>query len=52
MKAKPTFLSYISVEKRLRKEQSKQENVAKHSKQSVDQVSQLEKRAPSAIESN
>ncbi|MBC3542008.1 hypothetical protein ACFSC6_08810 [Rufibacter sediminis] len=44
MKAKATFLSYISAEKRLRKEQLKA-NSAKKNTALGEQVSQLEKRA-------
>ncbi|WP_207432811.1 hypothetical protein [Sabulibacter ruber] len=44
MKAKATFLSYISAEKRLRKEQSKLKNAAKMNKTHVEQVAQLENR--------
>ncbi|WP_181304501.1 hypothetical protein [Rufibacter sp. XAAS-G3-1] len=44
MKAKATFLSYISAEKRLRKEQLKS-NSAKNSNAHGEQSSQLEKRA-------
>ncbi|WP_157593145.1 hypothetical protein [Rufibacter tibetensis] len=51
MKAKATFLSYISAEKRMRKEQSKSAN-AKTGKNNVDQVSQLEKRASMTAASN
>ncbi|WP_165864908.1 hypothetical protein [Rufibacter latericius] len=43
MKAKATFLSYISAEKRKRKEQLKA-NSANNNKAQGEQVSQLEKR--------
>ncbi|MFB9865174.1 hypothetical protein [Rufibacter immobilis] len=45
MKAKATFLSYISAEKRLRKEQSKTNTASKNSKAVMEQTSQIEKRA-------
>ncbi|WP_190300457.1 hypothetical protein [Rufibacter hautae] len=43
MKAKATFLSYISAEKRMRKEQIKSKS-ANNSKAQGEQVPQLEKR--------
>ncbi|WP_205501780.1 hypothetical protein [Rufibacter psychrotolerans] len=51
MKAKATFLSYISAEKRLRKEQSKLKNAAKNAANNVEQAIQLDKRG-SLVSSN